>query len=212
MAGSAASADHPGDDDHRPAHDQHVATDRSSDDRTRVGCVEDRLPSVTAVPPRCAGGNPRARSRRGRGGAGAKELALSRLYLIACALAMSLVLGTAGAVAKQRTRPSIPTAHLTIHYSRFTPADLHLPPGPVIVLVHNTDPIGHELIIGDSAVQDLHERGTDAHHDGPGEMTVPPGAVVRVHYTMRSTTLFGCHLPGHYAYGMRGRMILAFVG
>jgi len=56
-------------------------------------------------------------------------------------------------------------------------------------------------------VQDYHEQGTEAHHAGrPGETSVAPGATAETAYTFisRGTLLFGCHLPGHWAYGMRG--------
>ena len=74
------------------------------------------------------------------------------------------------------------------------------------VTVRNDDPIDHELIIGDAAVQASHELGTDAHHQGGGAVSVPAGTTASTTYRFGSagSWLFGCHLPGHYAYGMRG--------
>lgn len=100
------------------------------------------------------------------------------------------------------------TIHVRIHYSAFEPSAIEVEPGErVRFIVHNADPIDHELIVGDEGVQQAHERGTETHHGAkPGEISVPAG-------TTRSTTfafgepgglIFGCHVPGHYAYGMRG--------
>jgi uncharacterized cupredoxin-like copper-binding protein len=81
----------------------------------------------------------------------------------------------------------------------------------VRIVVRNTDPIDHELIVGDQATQDRHERGVEAHHDGsvPGEVSVPAGAVVTTTYRFDQPGrfLYGCHLPGHWDYGMRGVVI-----
>jgi uncharacterized cupredoxin-like copper-binding protein len=77
----------------------------------------------------------------------------------------------------------------------------------VTFVVRNDDPIDHEFLIGDEAAQDLHESGTEAHHgDRPGEISVPAGTTVSTSYTFEEpgTLLFGCHLPQHYAYGMKG--------
>jgi uncharacterized cupredoxin-like copper-binding protein len=101
------------------------------------------------------------------------------------------------------------TVTLDIHHSRFSAGDISVRPGETVRFVlRNTDPIPHELIIGDQSVQDRHEAGTEAHHgDRPGEVSVAPGATAVTTYTFDragGTLLFGCHLPGHWAYGMRG--------
>ena len=73
--------------------------------------------------------------------------------------------------------------------------------------IRNGDPIAHEFIVGDMTVQLVHERGTEAHHGSkPGEVSVPPGSTATTTYTFDKPGKFiiGCHLPGHYAYGMRG--------
>jgi uncharacterized cupredoxin-like copper-binding protein len=78
----------------------------------------------------------------------------------------------------------------------------------VRIVVRNNDPIDHELIVGDQAVQDGHEHGTDGSHDGsvPGQVSVPAGATVTTTYRFDrpGRLLYGCHVPGHWAYGMRG--------
>lgn len=101
------------------------------------------------------------------------------------------------------------TVELTVRYSRFSLDELQVRPGETIRFVlRNTDPIPHELIVGDESVQDSHERGTESHHsDRPGEVSVAPGATAVTTYRFGPAggrLLFGCHLPGHWAYGMRG--------
>ena len=74
-------------------------------------------------------------------------------------------------------------------------------------MIRNTDPIDHEFIVGDEEVQQLHEEGTEAHHGAkPGEITVPAGEQRETTFLFEDEgeLIFGCHLPGHYDYGMKG--------
>jgi uncharacterized cupredoxin-like copper-binding protein len=74
-------------------------------------------------------------------------------------------------------------------------------------LVRNDDPIDHELIVGDERVQLRHEKGTEAWHPPrPGEVSVAAGALATTTFTFDATgtTEFACHVPGHYAFGMKG--------
>ena len=100
------------------------------------------------------------------------------------------------------------TLVLTVRHSRFDPGTVEVPAGARVRFeVRNTDPIAHELIVGDQAVQDAHETGSEEHHgEIPGEVSVAPGAVASTTYVFErpGTVLFGCHLPGHWAYGMQG--------
>lgn len=101
------------------------------------------------------------------------------------------------------------TAEVTVHHSRFSVDELVVRPGETVRFVlRNSDPIPHELIVGSRSVQDAHEAGTETHHgDRPGEVSVAPGATAVTTYRFGragSPVLFGCHLPGHWAYGMRG--------
>ena len=100
------------------------------------------------------------------------------------------------------------TVHVRIRYSSFEPSTIAVEPGSTVTfVVENADPIDHEFIIGDNAVQLAHENGTEAYHPPrPGEMTVPAGETVSTTYTFGrpGALIFGCHLPGHYAYGMSG--------
>ena len=100
------------------------------------------------------------------------------------------------------------TVTIDVHHSRFSVEELHVRRGErVRFVLRNGDPIPHELIVGDQSVQDVHEAGREAHHgDRPGEVSVAPGAtaVTTYRFDRPGRLLFGCHLPGHWAYGMRG--------
>jgi uncharacterized cupredoxin-like copper-binding protein len=125
---------------------------------------------------------------------------------VAC-LALLAMAGCGGAAGAGG--PAERTVEITVHHSRFSVAELHVRPGETVRFVlRNTDPIPHELIVGDRSVQDVHELGTEAHHaDRPGEVSVAPGATAFTTYRFGPAggrLLFGCHLPGHWDYGMRG--------
>ena len=102
----------------------------------------------------------------------------------------------------------VTTLTLVAHHSHWSKTVLHGRAGDVLrIIVRNEDPIDHEFIVGDAAVQDRHERGTEPYHPPrPGEISVPAGttAVTDVTLTQPGTMLFGCHLPGHWDYGMHG--------
>ena len=99
------------------------------------------------------------------------------------------------------------TVQVRLHYSRFHPEAFAFEAGTTVTfVVENADPIDHEFILGDEGVQLAHERGTETYHPPrPGEMTVPAGETATTTYTFAETgeLIIGCHLPGHYAYGMR---------
>ena len=95
-----------------------------------------------------------------------------------------------------------------IEHSHFSIDHLRVAPGTTIeFVVHNHDPINHELIVGTAEVQKRHQSGTDLTHPPiPGEVSV--GAIddglTAVRLDETGTIEFACHLPGHYAYGMHG--------
>jgi uncharacterized cupredoxin-like copper-binding protein len=104
------------------------------------------------------------------------------------------------------------TVVVTMHHSRFEPAVVRVDPGErVRFVLRNTDPIDHEFILGDDAVQRRHEQGRQRHHHGevPGERSVAAGQEAATTYAFPAgldgrALEFACHLPGHYAYGMHG--------
>jgi uncharacterized cupredoxin-like copper-binding protein len=100
-----------------------------------------------------------------------------------------------------------------IRHSRFDPGQLSVEPGEeILFVIQNEDPIAHEFILGDEEVQRVHEDGTEAKHGAkPGEVSVAAGAAAETTYTFEGpgNLIFGCHLPGHYDYGMRGTVRIA---
>lgn len=124
------------------------------------------------------------------------------LRLAASGAALVLLTSCAPASGAERT------VTITLEHSRFDPARLRFTAGDTVrFIVRNSDPIDHELIIGGEAVQALHERGTERQHGAePGEVSVPAGESAETTYTFEEpgTLIFGCHLPGHYDFGMRG--------
>ena len=123
-----------------------------------------------------------------------------RRVLTACALLVAT--GCSPEVSEETT------VDVRIRFSRFDPDHFGFPAGTTVTfVVTNRDPIDHELIIGDERVQQVHEEGTEAHHGAkPGEISIPAGGTRSTTYTFDEPgrLLMGCHLPGHYDYGMRG--------
>jgi uncharacterized cupredoxin-like copper-binding protein len=123
------------------------------------------------------------------------------------------VLALAGAAAcSPGPGASRQTVELTIRHSRFQPSELSFPAGATVrFVIRNTDPIDHEFILGDQKVQDRHEKGTEAHHGAiPGEVSVPAGQIATTTYRFEEPgrLLIGCHLPGHWDYGMSGLVVV----
>ena len=107
------------------------------------------------------------------------------------------------------------TVQITAHHSRFEPDRINVEPGSTVrFVVHNADPIDHEFIIGPPETHDIHERGVPHFHTGavPGEITVPAGTTVETTWTFgpsgASAVEYGCHLAGHWAYGMHGKALI----
>jgi uncharacterized cupredoxin-like copper-binding protein len=126
-----------------------------------------------------------------------------KIALLSCVALLSLTSCVAGA------REQGDRVVVTIEHSRFQPSELTVERGTTVTFViRNGDPIDHEFIVGDDTVQRRHEVGRDKHHHGvvPGEISVPAGEERTTTYTFSEpgTLLFGCHLPAHYAYGMKG--------
>jgi uncharacterized cupredoxin-like copper-binding protein len=123
---------------------------------------------------------------------------------LASVLAVALAL-PACAAADARTEKVVT---IDVHYSHFSRSVIDVPRGvPVRFVIRNADPIGHELIVGNAGVQERHEKGTEpVHGDRPTERDVPALATVEttIVFDTAGTSYFACHLPGHYAYGMRG--------
>ena len=101
-------------------------------------------------------------------------------------------------------------ATIAIHFSRFVPEEVTVPAGvPVTITLQNDDPIEHEWIVGAPDVHERHRTGTEPYHDQvPTEVTVPAleSQTTTLTFEKPGEYLYICHLPGHEAYGMVGRM------
>ncbi len=132
----------------------------------------------------------------------------ARLAIGAGLVALLVVLGAAAvALAGGGPRPAT-SIEIVIHYSHFEPSAFTVPVGvPVTITLRNDDPIDHEWIVGDDAVQAVHRTGTELLHPSrPTEMVIPAGLtrVTTVTFEQTGALRYICHLPGHEAYGMVG--------
>ena len=65
--------------------------------------------------------------------------------------------------------------------------------------------------MGPPDVHERHEGGHEAWHPAvPGEVSIPAGGVAETSYLFHDVgpVLFACHLPGHFAYGMHGPIVV----
>jgi uncharacterized cupredoxin-like copper-binding protein len=138
--------------------------------------------------------------------------------VVAIGLAVATTLGgyalndAAHADPKPELGPGLVTVDVGIHYSAFSFSTLHVRAGTLVrFLVHNNDPIHHEFIVGDRQVHLRHEHGTESQHPPvPGEVSVAPNDVGETFYRFDTPGRFefACHLPGHYAFGMHGWVVV----
>jgi uncharacterized cupredoxin-like copper-binding protein len=151
------------------------------------------------------------RTARGRSGGG-RGTRPARPILLAATLAVLALAGAACGRADAQGRSHL-TVEVTIHHSTFRPSSFTFERGTsVTFVIRNTDPIEHEFIVGDQAVQYYMEHTAHPKHDGsvPGQISVPPGTTRSTTYTFTDVTHrpsdmeFACHLPGHFRYGMHG--------
>jgi uncharacterized cupredoxin-like copper-binding protein len=103
---------------------------------------------------------------------------------------------------------------------RFTPDSLSVTAGETIAfVVTNTGQATHELVIGDEATQQAHEvemapgveHEDGAEHSAPNAVSVAPGESATLVYAFDEpgALLIGCHVPGHYAAGMNGTIVVS---
>jgi uncharacterized cupredoxin-like copper-binding protein len=111
-----------------------------------------------------------------------------------------------------RSGDGLSTIVINVRHSRFSPDRITVPAGTAVrFVVHNDDPIAHEFIVGPPAVHERHEKGTEARHGAvPGEVSIGNGERAETTYVFREpgTMVFACHLPGHFAYGMHGEVVI----
>lgn len=92
---------------------------------------------------------------------------------------------------------------------RIEPGDFQVPAGvPVTFVVTNAGVLDHEFFVGDEAAQDAHDKemlsAGGMFHDEPTGIGVKPGETKELTITLDAGPTFaGCHVPGHYAGGMK---------
>ncbi len=132
--------------------------------------------------------------------------------LIATVVAAGVIAGGHAVAATKKSTsvigPGNLTVEVTIHHSHFDPDRIKVAPGSTVrFVIHNTDPINHEFIVGDAEVHRRHEAGTEpVHPPRPGEVSIPALTTAETTFGFQSpgSVLYACHLPGHFAYGMSG--------
>ena len=98
-------------------------------------------------------------------------------WLAGVGLVSALAVVATGAGCSSSAGAATEVIHIEIHHSRFVPSTVSVGDRQTVrFVVHNTDPIDHEFVVGDQATQDRHEHGVDAQHDGsvPGEISASP--------------------------------------
>ena len=104
--------------------------------------------------------------------------------------------------------PGAVTIEIDITHSTFAVTPIVVHPGTTVrFVVHNHDPIRHELIVGPPEVHARHEDGHEAQHPPvPGEVSIDPERTAETTYVFDhvGSLEYACHLPGHYQYGMHG--------
>ena len=145
---------------------------------------------------------------------------MSRVVRGAVAIVVAIATAVAGyafkdsqhANARSALGPGLVTVTVRVHYSKFSIETLHVYAGATVrFLVRNDDPIHHEFIVGDAQVHARHQRGSEAVHPPvPGEVSVGPGELGETFYRFAQPGpyQFACHLPGHYAFGMHGWVVV----
>lgn len=99
----------------------------------------------------------------------------------------------------------------------FEPASIEVKVGETITFkLVNAGKIQHDFTLGDEETQDEHDADmasgmTGMGQEEPNAMTLDPGATGEMtwRFTAPASILFGCHIPGHYAGGMVGTMMIA---
>jgi uncharacterized cupredoxin-like copper-binding protein len=136
-----------------------------------------------------------------------------RPLLLSAGLALVAGLAVAAIVAASVAGARDPvTVRISVHYSHFSTSLVEVPAGrPVTFILDNTDPIDHEWIVGDAAVQERHRTGTEPYHNArPTEVSLDAGTTktTTITFDTPGVLTFVCHLPGHEAYGMTGTLIV----
>ena len=148
------------------------------------------------------------RSGRSSGRMASRRLGVVVAWMVPAVALVAVAVGTR-VVDDRRTR-SQRVVEVAMDEFSYSPASLSVRAGETVRFVFRNDgQTLHEAVIGDAAVQDAHERGTqDGVSNGHGHdvvaVDVGPGATASmVHrFDHAGEVLIGCHEPGHYRAGM----------
>ncbi|MEY2453950.1 MAG: hypothetical protein QOD92_3524 [Acidimicrobiaceae bacterium] len=109
------------------------------------------------------------------------------------------------------------TIDIDMRENDFSPASVTVASGEQVQFVfHNKGAVVHDAYIGDEHAQMAHEQemrmssGDPGHGHGSEGVTVEPGKTATLSHTFDTSgnTLIGCHELGHYALGMRIRVVV----
>ena len=132
----------------------------------------------------------------------------ARLFIGAGLVALVLAVAGAAVALAGPKQPVTTSVTIEIRYSHFNPSAIAVPVGvPITITLRNDDPIDHEWIVGDDAVQQKHRTGTELLHPSiPTEVVIPALSTrtTVVTFAQAGQLKYICHLPGHEAYGMVG--------
>ena len=130
-------------------------------------------------------------------------------------LVVLAVVGCGGGAGGAATPASTPTRiPVTLNDQlRIEPAQLSAHAGhQVTFVVTNAGAIAHEFYIGDESQQAARDQEVlnsgGAIQDGPNGVGVEPGQTEELTFTFPAagTSIAGCHVPGHYAAGMKANI------
>jgi uncharacterized cupredoxin-like copper-binding protein len=110
------------------------------------------------------------------------------------------------------------TVEVTTHDTMsFEPSRITVSAGETVTFkVTNAGQAVHEFTLGDAAMQQQHademaQMRDSMAHNQPNSITVQPGETKQLTWRFgdNGTLEYGCHQPGHYQAGMRGRIIMS---
>ena len=98
---------------------------------------------------------------------------------------------------------------------KFIPSDIKVNAGETIRFeVTNTGTVDHEFVLGTKQEQVEHDKEMAEHPhmkmDDPNGVAVPVGKTRSLvwKFTKPMTIQYACHVPGHYAAGMYGKLVI----
>jgi uncharacterized cupredoxin-like copper-binding protein len=100
---------------------------------------------------------------------------------------------------------------------RYSPSTIQVEVGEVVAFeVTNVGATTHEFFLADTVLQQAHETemahgGEHVMPDSPHAVSLEPGETKTItwRFTEAGTTEFACHVPGHYAGGMLGSIVIS---